>query len=497
MIDFDIATVRLATTLERGFISDVRATILLPNVLPYLGRMGLRFRYAMADDYGTISITRKGLIISDPVTMAEWGVPRTAGHMAHLWTHWLFNHADRAKELHATEGNFYASIWNVAADCHCTEGLASTDLGRIRSDGTSFVDHLETHSKLGLEKLSHVEVTYDALLDKFVEEKLRTEGVTAPGDFSVEDFLNPSVESGPDDWDKALQELSDDVDKPQKELELKDIPQELFNAGIDPFTSTHAYCGSGAGHIPLSQEDLLEAMMGEMGQAGMSEFEANALRDAVAEDINNFFSNGRGSMPGDMERFVSEQLRPPQVPWQAKLRLAVKSPLMRQAGRTDYTFRRPRKRQIKGEIILPAMASGDPGKCALAVDTSASMSTEHDLVLALSELEGILKTYQVVGYAVDAECHEVGDIFDAKSFKLKGGGGTDMRMAIYMVAEKRPKMTSLVILTDGDTPWPDSPPEQNLNLQVVAGIICSRSAYERYAINIPSWIEPVHICTDR
>ena len=92
-IHFGITEVRQPMDLERTMLGDIKATILMPEGLPYLGRLGLRLRYAMADDFGWISITKAGLIIIDPVIMAEWGTQKCAGHIAHLWLHWLFDHS--------------------------------------------------------------------------------------------------------------------------------------------------------------------------------------------------------------------------------------------------------------------------------------------------------------------------------------------------------------------------------------------------------------------
>src|SRR5437764_1272375 len=52
--------------------------------------------------------------------------------------------------------------------------------------------------------------------------------------------------------------------------------------------------------------------------------------------------------------------------------------------------------------------------------------------------------------------------------QLTGGGGTDMRVGITAATRARPAPHVIVVLTDGDTPWPDEPTRARLVCAVIS-----------------------------
>jgi predicted metal-dependent peptidase len=80
--------------------------------------------------------------------------------------------------------------------------------------------------------------------------------------------------------------------------------------------------------------------------------------------------------------------------------------------------------------------------------------------------------------------HTVQRVFDPRQVKLVGGGGTDMRVGIDAALKLRPRPHVIIVLTDGYTPWPSSPPR---DVKVIAGIIDNPNA------DAPSWITTVPI----
>jgi hypothetical protein len=46
----------------------------------------------------------------------------------------------------------------------------------------------------------------------------------------------------------------------------------------------------------------------------------------------------------------------------------------------------------------------------------------------------------------------------ASEIRLAGGGGTDLRVGLAAVADLRPRVSLVLVITDGQTPWPPSPP---------------------------------------
>jgi predicted metal-dependent peptidase len=97
----------------------------------------------------------------------------------------------------------------------------------------------------------------------------------------------------------------------------------------------------------------------------------------------------------------------------------------------------------------------------MIVDTSGSM-TEHDLGLVLAEVGGVLlATCSGVGarvLSVDAAVHSSQRVTHVDQVALAGGGGTDMRVGFEAIDGLRPRPTVVVVVTDGQTPWPAHPP---------------------------------------
>lgn len=255
-------------------------------------------------------------------------------------------------------------------------------------------------------------------------------------------------------------------------------------AGLD---DGGAGCGSGGGgpQIPGELPARASAVDGGSG-AGLSPAEADLIRRQVAADIQQHAGKGRGTVPAGLVRWASGVLTPPVVAWPRVLRSAVRRAIANQAGRTDYTYSRPSRRRTPG-IIRPAMR-GPAVTVAIVVDTSGSMSQE-DLDAALSEIAGVLRSTGTAGDRVtvlccDAEASAPRRVGSVGAVRLTGGGGTDMRAGIAAAAAARPAPNVIIVLTDGDTPWPDRPGRASL----VCGVITAGPP-----AGTPPWAVTVHI----
>ena len=148
--------------------------------------------------------------------------------------------------------------------------------------------------------------------------------------------------------------------------------------------------------------------------------------------------------------------------WEPLLAGAVRRAAGWANGRTDYTYARPSRRQSSTpRILLPGMRRPVP-RIAVVVDTSASVD---DVLLgrALGEVDGALRALgvsdsHVAVYSCDAAVHQVQRVRRARDARLAGGGGTDMRVGIRAAHEQRPRPDVIVVFTDGETPWPETPP---------------------------------------
>lgn len=221
---------------------------------------------------------------------------------------------------------------------------------------------------------------------------------------------------------------------------------------------------------------------GDEAGGGISELEADLIRRAVAEAIAAHSSRQPGSVPGHLERWAAEQLRPPQVRWQRLLAANVRRAIGRRAGAVDYSYYRPRRTQAAmrtGGAILPAPYAPQP-RVAVVIDTSGSMTTD-DLTNCVSEITGIIRAAggDILLIACDAAVTSVA-YTSRTPLTLAGGGGTDMGVGIAEALKHG--VDAIVVLTDGYTPWPSQPPS-------VPVIVCLCTADAQ----APQWAAAVRI----
>jgi predicted metal-dependent peptidase len=245
-------------------------------------------------------------------------------------------------------------------------------------------------------------------------------------------------------------------------------------------------CGSGGGG-PSAPGELPAESSGVTGGGGtgLSDAEADLIRRLVAADIKHC-GGGRGTVPAGLDRWADGVLAPPVISWSRVLRAAIRRAIADQAGRTDYTYARPARRRLPG-IIRPAMR-GPSVVVSVVVDTSGSMS-QADLDAALSEIAGVLTATgiardKVTVLACDAAASQPRRVRTVRDVRLAGGGGTDMTIGIAAACRARPTPHVVIVLTDGDTPWPASP---------VAGVLVCAIISPAPPQDTPPWAVTVHI----
>lgn len=202
---------------------------------------------------------------------------------------------------------------------------------------------------------------------------------------------------------------------------------------------------------------------------GISASHAEVLRRSTASDIEEYLrGTGPGSVPGGLNRWATDRLRPV-VDWRRALSAALRSSAATVAGRADFTYARPSRRSTD-DVILAGMAS--PAlDVAVVIDTSASMR-EAELDRVRAEIDGILRQVGDAGQtirtlSVDVMVHTIQRVTSSGSIELIGAGGTDMRVGIAEAANLNPRPNIIVVLTDGMTPWPQVP----LPIPVVACLV--------------------------
>jgi predicted metal-dependent peptidase len=206
-------------------------------------------------------------------------------------------------------------------------------------------------------------------------------------------------------------------------------------------------CGSGADGLERPWD------LGEDGADGLSRHELDAVRFRVAQGI----TARPGDVPKGWRRWADEAFHPPQ-PWRDLLGAAVRSAAAGAAGGDDYTYGRPARRSagLPG-VVLPSLRRRPPQVCVI-IDTSGSVSD--------AELGGALLEVAAIGRAVggrrdlvrvlscDAAAGVAHPLCQAEGIPLIGGGGTDLRAGFERALRTTPRPDVVVVLTDGQTPWP-------------------------------------------
>lgn len=222
---------------------------------------------------------------------------------------------------------------------------------------------------------------------------------------------------------------------------------------LGPLTQDLAWldCGSGADGLDREWD------LGADGAHGLSEQERDAVRFRVAQGI----TARPGSTPKGWQRWADEAFHPPQ-PWRELLGAAVRSAASGPGVGEDYTYGRPSRRSasVPG-AVLPSLRRRPP-RVSVVIDTSGSVS-DAELGSALLEVAAISRAVGgrrdlVTVLPCDAAARIVHPLCRGEGIPLMGGGGTDLRTGFARALRARPGPDVVVVLTDGQTPWPETRP---------------------------------------
>ncbi|WP_067722447.1 vWA domain-containing protein [Nocardia yamanashiensis] len=279
--------------------------------------------------------------------------------------------------------------------------------------------------------------------------------------------------------------LPSDIDLPAGKL-MEEYLRE-YNFGV--YTADMAWldCGSAADGVEREWE------LGPGGADGLSEQERDGVRFRVAEGII-----GRpGNVPEGWRRWAQETFHPPQ-PWRDLLGAALRAAVSAPGVGEDYTYGRPARRSagLPG-VVLPSLRRTPP-RVTVIIDTSGSVS-DTELGSALLEVAAISRAVGgrrdlVTVLSCDAAARIAHTLCAAESIPLLGGGGTDLREGFARALRTRPRPDVLVVLTDGQTPWPSARP----SCRTVVGLFRRRPSWSEqraeYVPDLPpEWARVVEI----
>ncbi len=210
-------------------------------------------------------------------------------------------------------------------------------------------------------------------------------------------------------------------------------------------------CGSGADGWSRDWD------LGPDGARGLSEHERDAVRFRVAQGV----IGQRGTVPKAWRRWAEEAFHPPQ-PWRELLGAAVRAAAAGSGGSSDYAYARPSRRSASlPGVVLPSLRRRPPRVCVI-IDTSGSVS-DAELGSALLEVTAISQSVGgrrdlVSVLSCDAAARVAIPLCREEGITLVGGGGTDLRAGFARALRSSQRPDVIVVLTDGQTPWPERRP---------------------------------------
>ncbi|WP_329113423.1 vWA domain-containing protein [Streptomyces sp. NBC_01465] len=314
-----------------------------------------------------------------------------------------------------------------------------------------FVDRTPVEELAGVwvHEVSHLLRDHHGRSDRVARER----GLTGPGE-RLRMNIAADFEINDDVYGDGLAEPQGAVRARDMGLvEGKLMEEYLRQFKLGPRTAELAWldCGSGADGLGREWE------LGPDGAHGLTAQERDAVRFRVAQGIR-----GRpGSAPKGWQRWAEEAFHPPQ-PWRDLLGAAVRSAVSGAGAGEDYTYGRPSRRSagVPG-VVLPSLRRRPP-KVTVVIDTSGSVS-DTELGSALLEVAAISRAVGgrrdlVSVVPCDATADFVHALCRGEGIPLTGGGGTDLRTGFARALKARPAPDVVVVLTDGQTPWPETRP---------------------------------------
>jgi len=208
---------------------------------------------------------------------------------------------------------------------------------------------------------------------------------------------------------------------------------------------------------------------------GISEARSKIIAQEVARQIQEA-SKTRGNVPAGWQRWADKFLTP-KVDYRPFLRQSIQGMIISKSGYSYPSYRKPSRRQhLNPDFLRPYYKDILP-KVAMIIDTSGSMS-DLQVGQGIAEVDGVLQTFShradIAVYFTDTAAAAAQKVRSTRDLRPIGGGGTDMGagfQAIDADAKKNPNSqpSTIIVITDGYTPWPDLPPNYANVLVVLVG----------------------------
>jgi predicted metal-dependent peptidase len=202
-------------------------------------------------------------------------------------------------------------------------------------------------------------------------------------------------------------------------------------------------------------------------EGGWGEFEQQSATDDVSQhDMATEWERRlvqaatvckmQGKLPGCVEALVGHLLNP-KIPWHQLLERFFDA-----TSHDDYSWRKPDRRFLPDDIIIPDLYDDTLGHVVIAVDTSGSIFGSPEAVESFqSEINAILeraKPSKTTVIYCDAAVQHVDEYTDANPITItpRGGGGTDFRPVGDYIRQHNIDPRVVIYLTDLYGTFPDN-----------------------------------------
>lgn len=521
-----------------SFIPGLRTIhIVMTNALPTAG-IDKYWRVYWNPDFVQLLIDAANSVsLTNPCPTCKATSHHPLAYLGGLWIHeaghMIFDHGSRFKEFVVFETKEYKQRWNICTDAEMNDdipaiGAAATASKKAKNEplpqlclpsrmmvdeqarysATTSKEYWDAHKPVGTVKgapyvlepfgsfPADINEKDGDIAEHYFErweEKQEEKGKKKKGDKGEKG--DKSDEEGEGEGEEG----EEGEGKPGKgKGKFKGPPGNPFpmQGDGDPDNDDH---GSGVDGVdrPWEAGDPLECET-----PGTSKAEALAVRRNVAAEIKKQKEKGYGHIPGGWDIFADAMLTPAKVRWQDVLHAKARQAITKCAGERMNTYRRLSRASIvhrkniagsaqkKTSVVKPSTYDVVP-TVIVVVDTSGSMGSgrRSRLESALCEAEGILKFNKVKGYFLDCDAKPYGtaqEVQSVKKARISGGGGTDMRAGVLAAKGQKMKPDIIVLITDGDTPWPSA--DEVKGLKIITAII-----HERDTNGCPEYMNPVHV----
>lgn len=251
-----------------------------------------------------------------------------------------------------------------------------------------------------------------------------------------------------------------------------------------------------------SYDDFLE-MMGQEdweddGQGPKHEVEVDPIFELIQrldtkKRIKQFDSKKPGTLPDYL--LFEAGVGISKLDWKEQTRHLIRRFNFGYSGKTkfDYSFYNPLEEMLPDGFIL--QGHKPVGREVLVLlDTSGSMNPMH-CENALGEIDGLLRVYSgLKGIKVmpcDVNAKPVQLARSASQVQLIGGGGTEMSAGLKAVLKIRPRPNLVIVLTDGETFWPEEPINEFPIIVVIVSPDWSFKLKKKFPV--PNWLNLVEM----